>query len=398
MISPCYGSIVHLLLCGACFLVVTTGSGNAWSQPRMAESPSTDVLSDAQWARVDDSVDRALEWLANQQQPDGSFPTTSLGQPGVTSLCVMAFMAHGHLPGEGPYGAQLENAVGYILSCQKQNGILALTAPNGKQLTRKMPHTIGWPSSYSHAISSLTLSECFSTSRGIKAEDLESAISLALGATYEMQKWAKRRDEDVGGWRYLNQYMQEEYDSDLSATGWYLMSLRSAKNAGFDVPQRPIDEAVEYVQRCFRKQFGTFNIMTSDANFRSRGMAGAGILALAHAGRHRSPEAISTGDWILENKVDKYNELLRFPGTSYTSDRFHYGVFYCTQAAYQLGGKYWEQYFPSTMKLLLDSQQPDGGWDRETHHHETQFGRNYTTSLVLLAMGAPNQLLPIFQR
>jgi hypothetical protein len=63
-----------------------------------------DVLTDAEWQRVDASVDRALVFLASQQQPDGSFPTMSHAQPAVTSLCVLAFMAHGHNPGEGDYG------------------------------------------------------------------------------------------------------------------------------------------------------------------------------------------------------------------------------------------------------------------------------------------------------
>src|SRR2546423_14731636 len=54
------------------------------------------VLSSQEWQRVDHSVDRGLAFLASQQQPDGSFPSLPYAQPGVTSLCVLAFMAHGH--------------------------------------------------------------------------------------------------------------------------------------------------------------------------------------------------------------------------------------------------------------------------------------------------------------
>ena len=60
-----------------------------------------------------------VAFLAAQQQPDGSFPTTPNAQPAVTSLCVLAFMAHGHNPGNGPYGERLERAVQYIVNCQK---------------------------------------------------------------------------------------------------------------------------------------------------------------------------------------------------------------------------------------------------------------------------------------
>ncbi len=54
----------------------------ALSQPApllpVAESPA-DVLTAEQWARTDAAVDRALEWLAAQQMPDGSFPVARHG-------------------------------------------------------------------------------------------------------------------------------------------------------------------------------------------------------------------------------------------------------------------------------------------------------------------------------
>src|SRR4029079_8047916 len=84
---------------------------------RDADDAMSKVLSPGEWRRLDSAVDRALAWLASQQQPGGSFPTLTQGQPGVTSLCVLAFMAHGHNPGIGPYGQQLEKATRYIMSC-----------------------------------------------------------------------------------------------------------------------------------------------------------------------------------------------------------------------------------------------------------------------------------------
>src|SRR5690349_4573039 len=60
------------------------------SKPVNDNAPSN-VLSPNQWRRVDLAVSRALTWLANQQLADGSFPTLDSGQPGVTSLCTMAF-------------------------------------------------------------------------------------------------------------------------------------------------------------------------------------------------------------------------------------------------------------------------------------------------------------------
>src|SRR5690606_38237803 len=101
------------------------------------KSPA-EVLSPEQWEQVDESVTNALAWLAAQQQRDGSFPTLPQGQPGVTSLCVMAFYAHGHLPGSGPYGDQLQKALDYIETCQKRSGILAMVFPNTNHIERNV--------------------------------------------------------------------------------------------------------------------------------------------------------------------------------------------------------------------------------------------------------------------
>src|SRR4051794_12957126 len=69
-------------------------------QTRHDDTPA-DVLSHEEWKRVDIAVNRSLTWLADGQKPDGSFPTLDSGQPAVTCLCTMAFMAHGHMAGEG---------------------------------------------------------------------------------------------------------------------------------------------------------------------------------------------------------------------------------------------------------------------------------------------------------
>lgn len=364
--------------------------------PAKSQTSATEVIDAAEWKRVDDSVERSLTWLASQQRRDGSFPTMPHGQPGVTSLCVMAFVAHGHVPGEGPYGAQLLKAIDFILSCQKKNGLLALVAPRGTTLSRNVSFEIGCTASYNHAVTGLVLSEVYATGGVGKLKQIQPAIEKGLQTTLLMQQWPKDRLEDVGGWRYVHDH--DQYDSDLSATGWHLMFLRSAKNAGFDVPQAPIDEAVKFIRNCYSPKVGAFQLHAAKKDSRSRGMAGAGILALAHAGLHDSPEAKSAGDWLLRHDFNKYNVVIPFSEPSFPDDRYHYGAFNATQAMYQLGGKYWKQFYPPMVRVLLDNQKPNGSWPAERHKFDGKFGSAYTTALVTLTLGAPNQLLPIFQR
>jgi hypothetical protein len=354
------------------------------------------VLSLEQWRRVDAAVKRALEWLAAQQQADGSFPTLETGQPGVTSLCMMAFVSHGHVPGDGQYGKTLERAADYVLSCQKPNGLVTLRGPEGSQITRDVYYEIGTCAAYNHAISSLMLSEFYGMSEPQRAARIKAAIEKSLAATLEMQNWPKAFPEDRGGWRYVHDAPGQP-DSDLSITGWNLMFLRSARNAGFTVREEPIDEAIEYVRRCFSDEYGAFQYFGGSQDHRSRGMAGAGILALAHAGFHNAPEARRTGDWILRTDFHRYNEIVEF-NRAWPHDRYHYAVFNCCQGMYQLGGRYWAEFFPRVVEVLLEHQERDGSWPADSHWHDSQFGSTYTTALVVMTLGAPNQLLPIFQR
>jgi hypothetical protein len=355
------------------------------------EDTRSTVLSAAQWRQVDAAVARGLEWLASQQQPDGSFITMETGQPGVTSLCMLAFISHGYVPGDGPYGKRLERAADYVLSCQKENGLISLHGPDGEHITRQVSHEIGGSACYNHGISSLVLSEIYGMSPPGRARPLQTAINNALKATLEMQHWPKDVPTDRGGWRYIDDL--DSTDSDLSVTGWQLMFLRSAQNAGFNVPKERIEEAVAYVRRCYDAREGIFVYSRSNSS-RTRSMAGAGILALAHSGLHHTEEARRSGDWLLRHQFDQYNGTL--PGAR--SDRYHYGLFNCCQAMYQLGGIYWERFYPSAVRAVLDNQQPDGSWPPESQYKDAAFGSTYTTSLVIIMLGASNQLLPIFQR
>jgi hypothetical protein len=385
-------TLVGVLALGA---ARTTFAQRAVGAQRAAGGPAA-VLSVAEWERVDRAVEKALEWLASQQDADGSFPTIPTGQPAVTSLSMMAFVAHGNTPGEGRYGANLERATDYVASCQKQNGLVALVAPDGPTIDRNVEeHEIGTCAAYNHAISSLMLSEVYGMSSPERARRIEAVVERSLATSLTMQRWSKDRAVDRGGWRYIDDI--DSVDSDLSVTGWELMFLRSARNAGFDVPKEPIDEAVAYIRRCYSSDYGAFQYMIENSDHRSRCMAGAGILALAHAGYHDSMEAQQSGRWLLEHNFVDYNVSLPFTQT-WVHDRYHYGLFNCCQGMYQLGGKYWEAFFPATVRTLLENQQADGSWPVDSHWHDSQFGSAYTTALVVMTLGAPNQLLPVFQR
>jgi len=280
----------------------------------------------------------------------------------------------------------------YIVDCQKPNGLIIFLGSTGPQIDRNLAHQVGVSGTYDHAISSLTLSELYGMNRQKNIANLKNVIDKSIQASLEIQRWPKDFPEDKGGWRYITDYDQS--DSDLSVTGWHLMFLRSARNAGFNIPDKAIADAVAYIRRTFSDSYGTFNYEINRGDKRSRGMTGAGILALGHAGFHNSTEAKRAGEELLNYSFEVYNSNEPFP----RRERYHYSLFMCCQGMYQMGSPYWEQFFPRTVRAVLANQRPDGSWDAESFQRDRRFGNSYTTALVVLAVGAPNQLLPIFQR
>ena len=166
-------------------------------------------------------------------------------------------------------------------------------------------------------------------------------MDKALQFSRELQTHPKTAPEDKGGWRYLR-VTYGGADSDLSVTGWHLMFLRSARNAEFNVPQKYIDDAMSFVHRCWVEEDGLFHYTAQgDQQFMfTRGLMGSAIVSLALAGQHQSPEALAAGDWLLAHPFQYFGERI---GTG--NDRFFYSTYYCSQAAAQLGGRYWTAFF-----------------------------------------------------
>ena len=364
----------------------------AESEPPLA--PNLPVLNDEQLKRLDTSVERGLEWLATQQKADGSFKSIETGQPAVTALCVMAFLAQGKTTSDREYGPVISKAIDFICAQQKRNGLLSAISPNAVPIPRGSvaQHEQLTPAIYNHAIGSLALAEAYGQCTGEQSKRVAGVVEKALSATLEMQSWRKHR-RDKGGWRYLCKPHPE--DSDLSVTGWMVMFLRSARNAGFDVPTESVDKAVAYMESCFQKQTGTFCYVSRYPKSVTRGMVGAGVLAMAHAGKHKSEMAKKASDYILKCDFTKFNHEPQCQVT-WLNDRYNYGVFLCTQAMYQQGGEYWQQFYPPVVEAIVGAQDADGSWPPEPRDKE--FGNCYTTSLCVLSLSVSDQLLPIFQR
>jgi hypothetical protein len=315
---------------------------------------------------ADEAVKRGLDFLKAAQKPDGAWESGGFGRAtSVTSLAVMAFLAAGHVPGApGPYRDAVERGVGYVLAHQRADGLLVTNTSHGPM--------------YCHGISTLMLAEVVGmTADPALAERTRQALSKAVKLTLMAQNLAKSPD-NAGGWRY----QPTSRDSDLSVSGWQLMSLRAAKSAGCAVPSENIDRAVDYVKRC-AVPGGGFSYQPGQSPNNPR--TGTGVLALEICGEHLTPEALAGAEFLVAHPP------------RWSSPYFFYEVYYCSQATFQVGDTYFLAYYPKLVQILLDHQDRDGSW-LSGDGNDRSGGRNYCTAMAVLALAVEYRYLPIYQR
>ena len=315
---------------------------------------------------VDGAIVSALRFIASQQQPSGGWNVDSFGgeTTSAASLAVMAFLAAGHMPDEGPYGAAITRGVQYVLDHQEPNGLLA--------------HRRGHGPMYDHGISTLMLAEVAGMVPERQAEAARKGLERATRLILESQN-VKKQSSQAGGWRY----QPASTDSDLSVTGWQLLALRAAKDIGTDVPAANIDLAIEYVKKCAARDGRGFCYQPGGGP--TPVLTGTGLLALTVCGEDDCAEVHGAADF------------LRLRPLRYKDAWYFYGVYYTTIGMYKRGGDDWKQARPALFIELLSNQLPDGSW-KAGNGNEAPFGRVYSTTMAVLALSVEYGYLPIYQR
>lgn len=350
------------------------------------------ALPPGEWARIEASVDKALEWLAAQQAEDGRFPSVEVAQPAVTSMAIMAFLSRGHLPDQGKYGQQISHAIDFVLSTQRRRGYFSLlpVTPPAQHMSPSQTVT------YNHSIAGLMLGEVYGMTSGERSRRIEVAIRKALVYHREVQSRVKKADGDIGGWRY-GYPESPEASSDMSVTGWALMFLRSARNAEFEVPKSFFDEGLDFVERCHvsdttQHEKGVFRYrpLISAPNENPQitlANTASAMLTLILGGRL---EHVGIADGVRWFRSRDYPKPWQY-------GYFYLGSYYSSQAMAQVGGETWNELFPQIAANLLEEQAEGGEWPLGTGR-ERDFTSTYTTSLAVLALTPALQLLPIYQR
>jgi hypothetical protein len=306
-------------------------------------------------AEVDTIYDRGLAWLVNSQSDDGSWKGPNDG-PGVTGICLMAFLASGEDPNYGRYAPTIRRAIRSII--QTQDG-----------------GTGFFPGSmYHHGFAMLALSESYGSvdeSLVWQGEKPPRSIAQALDLGIRCAATAQTKNR-WGGWRYS----PDASDADTSVTGAVLMGLLAARNAGMDVPDDVINNAMEFVRRSTGGDgsvayTGGFGAMGGSMNLTA-------VATLVGAvSKSKNTDQYKSALKRLQDNLD-YHEQGNY------AEYFRY---YMAQALFQGDYNAWQKWNAEKIRELADIQRPDGS-----------FGGSYETGMSLLALALNYRFLPIYER
>ena len=340
-----------IALSAALAVVLAMGGRPAAGQGAAEPKGPDEITSKAQAA-----IEKGLACLAASQGEDGAYPLYNKeGNPGITGLAGLAFMAGGSVPGRGKYGPNVEKALEYVLKNVRHDGFI--TAGNSRM--------------YEHGFATLFLAEVYGmTGNPTVKEQLGLAVQLIEGT-----------QNAEGGWRYNPVPM----DADISVTICQIMALRAARNAGIQVSKRVIDNGVKYVRRC-QNPDGGFSYVAGTAGSGFARTA-AGVCSLYYSGDYES-EGLRKGlDYLFVN--------MKGAISGGTEGHFHYAHYYAVQAMFQAGGKYWDGYYPAVRDQLVKTQQADGSWPNVGFGGG---GNAYSNAMSCIILQVPYRYLPVLQR
>lgn len=346
----------RLFLAGSSAVACQALFGGATAKAERPPSPNEKTPDELVTPPTKRAIEKGLAYLARKQiksgAGQGSFGTSGYAAGvAVTGLGGLAFMCGGSVPGDGPYGTNVDLAVNFLVKNTADTGYVSV---NG-----------GYDNMYGHGFATLFMSEAYGMTQNVElGNKLRKAIDLIV-----------RCQNNQGGWRY----MPQKSDADLSVTVCQIMALRAAHDAGINVPDETRKKCIDYVKNSFDKGDGGFRY-TMQGGHTSFPLTAAGICSLYSAGIYES-EQIKRGLEYLEKQQN---------GQGFGNGYYFYGHYYAVQAMWHAGGEHWNKWYPWIRAELLKGQQGDGSWA------DAQAGNEFGTAMACIILQMPLNHVPIY--
>lgn len=307
------------------------------------------------------AVDRALEWLAKNQETNGCWSIAKHGgQDGhdvaATAAALLAFYGRGERHDrQGKYQANVANGLKWLLS--QQNRLTGdIRGQNFKENAM-----------YDQGFATLALVEAYGLS---KDQDLAEAAQSVVFFLADAQN-----DID-GGWRY-----QPKQPADLSVSGWIIMALKNAELSGILVPAKTLAGAKKFLKSASYGNSGGQYSYQPNNKMESAAMQASGFFCCQLMGLSpNTPKAFETAAFMRKNGVR-------------VADVYY--AYYGTLAANQNQGPLWKEWNGKLKELFLAAQDPDGSWILK-EGHGAAMGRVISTALATLSLQAHYRYVPLY--
>jgi hypothetical protein len=275
------------------------------------------------------AVTAGLRWLKAHQEANGSWKCGASSAAG-TALATLAFLGHGETPDSVEFGETVSRALDYLSLHVGSDGLVSDESQD----------YIGGDS---QGLVTLALTEGYAMTQ---SPVLRDTVERALNVIIRGQSAVKANTQHVGGWRYH----PTSDDSDVSVTGWMIMTLTSARAAGMPVPKEVCDKAAQFLWNMYDAKDPGFGYQTPE---RSPSMTAIGVFCQQLLGNGKDPRIKAALDYLREQRVE---------WDKTEGDYVLYGWYYITQAMFQGGGAYWEYWNREIRDTLIKKQRSDGRW------------------------------------
>ena len=336
-------------------------------------------------APIAQGIKDGLEWLANHQDEDGKWDTDEfmkhdppdaqcdgagdqLHDVGMTGLALLAFLGDGNTSKTGEYRKNVARAISWLKQQQDPD-------------TGLLGESIGHGYIYDHAIATLAVCEAYYFTRSpLIKRTAQNAINFIT-----------RARNPYGAWRYE---FPPNGENDTSVTGWMVLALKSADEAGLKIDRAAFTGATSWFDevtdpatgRVGYTEIGTpsSRIERVNDNYppeKGEALTAVGLLCRFFMGQDPDQDEI----------MHKHADLMRNCLPEWDPDGFGcdmYYWYYGSYAMYQMGGsRHWEPWNKAMKKAVLESQRKDGSylgsWDN-VGPWGFSGGRVYSNALMVL--------------
>ncbi len=321
-------------------------------------------------AAGEDAVELGLRWLAAHQGEDGRWSTgrtkrcpandlcSAAGKRGeeseaaMTGLALLAFLGRGNTHQDGEHQGPVAAGLRWLLGRQRESG--HFTDPREGNM-------------YVHGVCATAVAEaCAMTGDA----ELRRALGRALAAI-------DRSQLPAGGWDYSPAPPGKGGEMTLSV--WQMMALRSAMEAGVEVPGRAVARAKEFLRRLTDSSGAVRYVPGGEC---SMGSTGAGLFAKCMFGMAERG--------AVDRGLEALREMSRDeePGPELARIRVAlYAWHYRTLVEFQRQGKGWREWNRALRPHLVSTQltrgHAAGSWSISDY---PEMGRVYSTALCILML------------